>query len=1218
MSMIFTNPATKKTALFFVTLFLLALRSFASAPTVQATSLSFSASGSSNTTANWTNGNGTSRAVFIKAAATGSPAPVDATTYTANTVFGSGTQIGATGWYCVYNGTGTSVTITGLSSNTNYQVMVVEYNGTAGSEQYLTTTGSGNPTNFTLVVPITTTTVTGNITACLGIASASPAIQQFNVSGVALTANLVATAPTGFEVSLSSTSGYSSSVTMTPSGGSVPSTTIYVRSSVTAVAGNISGNVTLSSTGNTSQTVAVSGLINSLPNVTSVSNQTVVNGASTSTVSFTGTGNTFTWTNDTPGIGLAASGTGDIQSFTAVNNGTTPVTATITVTPQSVGQAYLTNSSSSNVVIVNSATHTQVGQVNVGFLPFGVSVSPDGTKAYVTNSGATSVSIINTGTNTVSSTTITVGGSPRGIAFSPDGTKVYVANYGSSNVSVINTSTNTVSATIAVGNNPTGVCVSPDGTKVYTANSTDNTVSVISTATNTVTATIPAGSSARCIAISPDGSRVYVTNTSAGTLSVINTSTNTVVATVTVGGGPLGVTVTPDGTKVYVANLNTNTVSVISTATNTVTTTITVPSGANPYGISVRPDGTEVYVANYNNGTVSIINTATNTITSTVSLTVQPYSIGNFITPGTGCSGTPITFTITVNPPTPTISTSGTVATLTATYGSASAATSFAVSGTSMQAGILVTPPAGFEVSLNGLNYSPTVTVGAAGTITSQNVFYRLLATNAAGTYSGNMVLTSTAATTVNVATGTCTVNKATLTITATNVAKTYGQTLTGTTGVTAFVAVGLKNSETVGSVTVAYGTGSAATAAVSTYSGSVTPSAATGGTFTANNYNITYTSGNLTVNPAALTITATGPAKTYGTALSTVTSSTNFTAGATVSGETVSNVTLTPDAAGQSATTSAGTTYTVTPSGATGTGGFLAGNYNITYVPFSGTVSKATLTYTATPASRVFGLANPTITGTVTGFVGTDTQASATTGTLSFTTTATTSSAPGTYPVTGTGLSATNYTFVQAAANSTAFTVTASTNASLASLTVSNGTLAPTFATATKTYTDTVTNSITSITITPTVADVSATITVNGTAVTSGSASSAIALTTGSNTITIVVTAQDGTTKLTYTLTVVRAAIVQTTVIANNFISPNGDGKNDTWVVSNLQSYPNNMVTIFDRAGRTLYTKKGYTNTWDGTYQGSPLNEDTYYYVIDLGNGTSAIKGFITLVRAK
>ena len=86
------------------------------------------------------------------------------------------------------------------------------------------------------------------------------------------------------------------------------------------------------------------------------------------------------------------------------------------------------------------------------------------------------------------------------------------------------------------------------------------------------------------------------------------------------------------------------------------------------------------------------------------------------------------------------------------------------------------------------------------------------------------------------------------LTVTADNVIKPYGTTLTGGTGYTAFTASGLQNGETIGSVTIAYGLGALPTAPLGTYTGSVTPSVATGGTFTASNYNISYASGDITV----------------------------------------------------------------------------------------------------------------------------------------------------------------------------------------------------------------------------------------------------------------------------------------------------------------------------------------------------------------------------------
>ena len=75
--------------------------------------------------------------------------------------------------------------------------------------------------------------------------------------------------------------------------------------------------------------------VNPIPNVNDPSDQSVCNGALTSAVNFTGAvaGTVYNWTNDTPSIGLAASGSGDIAAFTAVNSGSTIVKATITVTP---------------------------------------------------------------------------------------------------------------------------------------------------------------------------------------------------------------------------------------------------------------------------------------------------------------------------------------------------------------------------------------------------------------------------------------------------------------------------------------------------------------------------------------------------------------------------------------------------------------------------------------------------------------------------------------------------------------------------------------------------------------------------------------------------------------------------------------------------------------------------------------------------------------------
>jgi gliding motility-associated-like protein len=86
--------------------------------------------------------------------------------------------------------------------------------------------------------------------------------------------------------------------------------------------------------------------------------------------------------------------------------------------------------------------------------------------------------------------------------------------------------------------------------------------------------------------------------------------------------------------------------------------------------------------------------------------------------------------------------------------------------------------------------------------------------------------------------------------------------------------------------------------------------------------------------------------------------------------------------------------------------------------------------------------------------------------------------------------------------------------------------------------------------------------------------------------------------------------------VKGTNILSPNGDGKNDKFIIRNIDMYPKNEVKIFDRAGRLLFSKVNYTDQFDGTFQGSPLAEDTYYYIVDFGADKPKLKGFITIVR--
>jgi len=121
----------------------------------QATNINFSNIGASSVTARWTKGNGTSRVAFLKADTAGWPVPLDGISYTANTTFGSGTQIGSSGWFCVYNGADSVVTISGLTANTRYRLMVCEYSGTGSNLSYNRAPANLNPLNVTTTASTT-------------------------------------------------------------------------------------------------------------------------------------------------------------------------------------------------------------------------------------------------------------------------------------------------------------------------------------------------------------------------------------------------------------------------------------------------------------------------------------------------------------------------------------------------------------------------------------------------------------------------------------------------------------------------------------------------------------------------------------------------------------------------------------------------------------------------------------------------------------------------------------------------------------------------------------------------------------------------------------------------------------------------------------------------------------------------------------------------------
>lgn len=235
-------------------------KAIATEPTVSSV---ISVSGVTGTTAiiSFSGGNGDGRIVVGRAGSSVTWSPADG--YVANGVsnsFAAAANQGD-GNKIVYDGSGNTVTVTDLLPGTQYTFAVYEYNGTAPNAQnYLTPATSVATATTAQEAGITvepTVLSFGNV-----VYGTSSAVQSYLLSGVFLQpANglLTVTAPEGFEVSLSASGSFASSLTIPYTSATLNATEVYVRFSPTAQKA-YSGSITNSGGGASEKTVSVSGV----------------------------------------------------------------------------------------------------------------------------------------------------------------------------------------------------------------------------------------------------------------------------------------------------------------------------------------------------------------------------------------------------------------------------------------------------------------------------------------------------------------------------------------------------------------------------------------------------------------------------------------------------------------------------------------------------------------------------------------------------------------------------------------------------------------------------------------------------------------------------------------------------------------------------------------------------------------------------------------------
>jgi hypothetical protein len=247
---------------------------------------------------------------------------------------------------------------------------------------------------------------------------------------------------------------------------------------------------------------------------------------------------------------------------------------------------------------------------------------------------------------------------------------------------------------------------------------------------------------------------------------------------------------------------------------------------------------------------------------------------------------------------------------------------------------------------------------------------------------------------TLNQIGGTLTIDPATLNVAANDASATYGAALPALTG----SALNLVNSDAQAAV-VSFAPTTTATAGSNAGTYTIVPNPSLLGATP--NYALgTIGNGTLTINPAVLNVAANDATKVYGTAMPALAG----TATGLVNGDAQGAVVAFAPTAAATASSNAGT-YTITPNAT-----LLTANYTLgTATPGVFTITRAPLVITADNLSRLHGQANPALTATYSGLVNGDTGA-AVSG-LALTTTATSGSATGAYPITNAGaITAANY----------------------------------------------------------------------------------------------------------------------------------------------------------------------------------------------------------------
>ena len=638
------------------------------------------------------------------------------------------------------------------------------------------TTGNADNTCYQIVptAPAGPTITTSGTLAAFNSAAGTPSAEQsYTVAGTNLTDAIVITAPTDFQISTVSGGGFGSTVSLTPSSGTVASTPIYVRLNP-ATATTYSANITHTSTGATQKDVAVSG--SSIPAITATSSMSAFSapvGVNSAEQTYTVSG-----LNLIADIAIATpadfeistssgAGFGSSLSLTPTNGVVSTTTIYVRFLRSSAGTSAgnITQDSSGatqKTIAVSGTAGTPTLTVTSSMTAFGSTVGNNSAEQTYTIAGAYlkgDVTVTAPADFQISKTTAT--GFSSSLTFSPANntlatSTVYVrfnrSTAGSSSGNITHTSLDAATQNVPVSGTatvaPTTVTFQ-EGVSSYAGN-VDTTIKY-----NTPGASY--------------GAQAYFewdTQETAGSdTPEISLLQFTNIFGIRAGQIPLGSTITS-------ATLRYRVYSGPNSMGNTANVHEPLVSWDEATTYNTFGEDAGVQFDEYNSTLVATATAAAINTDYTIDVTasLQRWSAGTanygwvFLAGGTDgvevhssetatVAYRPL-LTVTYIPLTePTITTGGTLTAFVTPVGTPSTAQTYTVAGSNLSADISLTAPAGFEISSdNGSTYHASLTLPQSGGSVATTTIYVRLTGASEGTFNGNLVHTSSGAAEVDIA----------------------------------------------------------------------------------------------------------------------------------------------------------------------------------------------------------------------------------------------------------------------------------------------------------------------------------------------------------------------------------------------------------------------------------------------------------------------------------